>query len=92
MGRRVLHTGDLGSASVLKVLTNYLATVKLITCAEALATAKAAGMDLGTTYGAIKITSRMSIVHGTESLVILNGTHDNRLPWILWRKDIDLFH
>ena len=25
MGRRVLHTGDLGSASMLKVMTNYLA-------------------------------------------------------------------
>ena len=56
MGRRVLHTGDLGSASVLKVLTNYLATANLITCAEALVTAKAAGMDLGTTYEAIKIS------------------------------------
>ena len=31
LGRRVLHTGDIGSASVLKVLTNYLATANLIT-------------------------------------------------------------
>ncbi|MDG2341424.1 MAG: NAD(P)-dependent oxidoreductase, partial [Paracoccaceae bacterium] len=45
MGRRILHTGELGSASVLKVMTNYLATANLITCAEALVTAKAAGMD-----------------------------------------------
>ena len=29
LGRRVLHTGPLGSASVLKVMTNYLATVNL---------------------------------------------------------------
>ena len=26
MGRRILHTGELGSASILKVITNYLAT------------------------------------------------------------------
>ena len=26
MGRRILHTGPIGSASILKVLTNYLAT------------------------------------------------------------------
>ena len=43
---RILHTGDLGSASVLKVVTNFLATANLITCAEALVTCKAAGMDM----------------------------------------------
>ena len=48
MGRRILHTGELGSASILKVLTNYLATANLVTCCEALVTAKAAGMDLNT--------------------------------------------
>src|SRR5680860_522835 len=36
MGRRVLHTGDLGAASVLKVMTNYLATANLLTLCEAL--------------------------------------------------------
>ena len=30
MGRKVLHTGELGSASVLKVITNYLASVHLV--------------------------------------------------------------
>ncbi|HEY5645274.1 MAG TPA: NAD(P)-dependent oxidoreductase, partial [Pseudomonadales bacterium] len=29
MGRRILHTGALGSASILKVITNYLATANL---------------------------------------------------------------
>jgi 3-hydroxyisobutyrate dehydrogenase len=57
MGRRLLHTGDIGSASTLKVMTNYLATANLITLSEALTTAKAAGMDLNTTYEAIKISS-----------------------------------
>ena len=91
MGRRVLHTGDLGSASVLKVLTNYLATANLITCAEALVTAKAAGMDLGTTYEAIKISSGTSFVHETESQVILNGSRDISFTMDLVRKDIGLF-
>ena len=36
MGRRVLHTGDLGTASTLKVMTNYLATVNLVSISEAL--------------------------------------------------------
>ena len=40
MGRRVLHTGELGSASVLKVVTNYLATANLVSVSEALALAR----------------------------------------------------
>ena len=67
MGRRILHTGELGSASILKVVTNYLATANLVTCCEALVTAKAAGMDLNTTYEAMKISSGTSFVHETES-------------------------
>ena len=91
LGRRVLHTGELGSASVLKVLTNYLATANLITCAEALVTAKAAGMDLNTTYEAIAISSGNSFVHETESQVILNGSRDINFTMDLVVKDISLF-
>jgi 3-hydroxyisobutyrate dehydrogenase len=91
MGRRVLHTGDLGSASVLKVLTNYLATANLITCSEALVVAKAAGMDLNTAYEAIKISSGTSFVHETESQVILNGSRDISFTMDLVAKDIGLF-
>lgn len=91
MGRRILHTGDLGSASILKVVTNYLATANLITCAEALVTAKAAGMDLNTSYEAIKISSGTSFVHETESQVILNGSRDISFTMDLVRKDIGLF-
>lgn len=91
MGRRILHTGDLGTASVLKVMTNYLATANLITCAEALVTAKAAGMDLNTTYEAIKISSGTSFVHETESQVILNGSRDISFTMDLVKKDIGLF-
>lgn len=91
MGRRVLHTGDLGSASVLKVVTNYLATANLITCCEALVTARAAGMDLNTTYEAIRISSGTSFVHETESQVILNGSRDISFTMDLVKKDVCLF-
>lgn len=91
MGRRILHTGELGSASVLKVLTNYLATANLVTCCEALVTAKAAGMDLGTAYEAIAISSGTSFVHETESQVILNGSRDISFTMDLVAKDIGLF-
>lgn len=91
MGRRVLHTGALGSASVLKVVTNYLATANLLTCCEALVTAKGAGMDLATTYEAIRISSGTSFVHETESQVILNGSRDISFTMDLVKKDIGLF-
>ena len=91
MGRRILHTGPLGSASVLKVVTNYLATANLITLAEALVTSKAAGMDLNTAYEAIRISSGNSFVHETEGQVILNGSRDISFTMDLVSKDIGLF-
>lgn len=91
MGRRVLHTGELGSASILKVITNYLATANLVSCAEALTVAKGAGMDLGTAYEAIRISSGTSFVHETESQIILNGSRDISFTMDLVAKDIGLF-
>lgn len=91
LGRRVLHTGPLGSASMLKVMTNYLATANLITLSEALVTCKATGLDLNTTYEAIRISSGNSFVHETESQVILNGSRDINFTMDLVIKDISLF-
>lgn len=91
LGRRVLHTGPLGTASVLKVMTNYLATANLLTLCEALVTMKAAGMDLATTYEAIRISSGTSFVHETESQVILNGSRDISFTMDLVLKDIGMF-
>ena len=91
MGRRVLHTGALGSASVLKVLTNFLATANLVSVAEALTVAKGAGMDLGVAYEAMAISSGTSFVHETEGQVILNGSRDISFTMDLVAKDIGLF-
>ena len=90
-GRRVLHTGELGSASILKVATNYLATANLIAVTEALTTMAAAGIDLSTTYEAFRISSGNSFVHETEGQVILNGGRDISFTMDLVLKDIGLF-
>ena len=92
MGRKILHTGELGSASVLKVITNYLASVNLISIGEALTVAKKTGMDLKTTYEAIKISSGNSFVHETESQVILNGSYNISFTMDLVLKDMGLFN
>ena len=91
LGQRILHTGPLGSASELKVLTNYLCSVHLAALAEALAVAKVAGLDLNTTYEAIRISSGNSFVHETESQVILNGSRDIGFTMDLVLKDVGLF-
>ncbi len=91
MGRRVLHVGDLGNASVLKVMTNYLATANLLSLCEALTVMKAQGMDLGMTYEAIAISSGTSFVHETESQLLLSGSRDVNFTMDLIQKDIGLF-
>jgi 3-hydroxyisobutyrate dehydrogenase len=91
MGRRILHCGPLGSASVLKVVTNYLASVNLVSLGEALTVAKQAGMDLNTAYEAIRISSGNSFVHETESQVILNGSYNINFTMDLVIKDMTLF-
>ena len=91
MGRRILHTGEIGSASVLKVVTNYLATANLVSVAEALTVCKAQGMDMGVAYDAIAVSSGNSFVHETEGQVILNGSRDISFTMDLVAKDIGLF-
>ncbi len=91
LGQRILHTGPVGSASMLKVLTNYLCTVHLAALAEALTVARVAGLDLNTTYEGIRISSGNSFVHETESQVILNGSRDINFTMDLVIKDVGLF-
>lgn len=91
LGRRILHTGPLGSASRLKVVTNYLCTVHLAALAEALTVCKVAGLDMNTAYEAIRISSGNSFVHETESQVILNGSRDINFTMDLVIKDVGLF-
>ncbi len=91
IGRKVLHTGRLGSASVLKVATNYLAGVQLISTGEAFMVAKKAGIDLAVTYDAIRISSGNSFVHETEGQLILNGSYAVDFTMDLELKDLTLF-
>jgi 3-hydroxyisobutyrate dehydrogenase len=91
LGQRILHTGPLGTASQLKVLTNYLCTVHLAALAEALTVARVAELDLNTAYEAIRISSGNSFVHETESQVILNGSRDINFTMELVIKDVGLF-
>ena len=91
MGRKILHTGKLGSASILKVITNYLASVHLAALGEAWTVAKKSDLDLKKTYQGIAVSSGNSFVHETESQVILNGSYNINFTMDLVVKDTSLF-
>ncbi len=91
LGYKILFCGKLGNASILKVITNYLASLNLIGIGEALAVAKKSGIDLGLTYNAIRISSGNSFVNETETQVILSGTYDVGFTMDLVNKDTKLF-
>ena len=92
MGRKVLHTGELGSASILKVITNYLASVHLAALGEAWTVAKKSNLNLAKAYNGIAISSGNSFVHETESQVILNGSYNINFTMDLVEKDMTLFN
>ena len=92
MGRKILHTGGLGSASILKVITNYLASVHLAALGEAWTVAKKSNLDLNKTFKGIAVSSGNSFVHETESQVILNGSYNINFTMDLVKKDMNLFN
>jgi len=92
IGKKLLFCGNLGNASTLKVITNYLASINLLAIGEALMVSKKYGIDLTTTFHGIKISSGNSFVHETESKVILNGSYDVGFTMDLVCKDLKLFN
>ena len=92
MGRKILHTGQLGTASILKVITNYLASVHLAALGEAWTVAKKSNLDLNKTFKGIAASSGNSFVHETESQVILNGSYNINFTMDLVQKDMNLFN
>ena len=91
MGRKILHTGELGSATVLKIISNYLASTHLVALGEAWTVAKKSNLDLSKVYKGIAVSSGNSFVHETESQVILNGSYNINFTMDLVLKDTGLF-
>ena len=92
IGYEILYCGNIGNASTLKVVTNYLASVHLYSLGEALIICKKYGLDLKTAYQGIKISSGNSFVHETESKVILSGSYNVNFTMDLACKDLGLFN
>ncbi len=88
MGRTILHMGPLGSAAVMKVITNMLAFIHLVADGEALMLARRGGLDLAQAFAAIRVSSGNSFVHETEGQLILNGSYDIAFSMDLACKDL----
>jgi len=88
MGGKIFHMGPLGSAAVIKVITNMLAFIHLVADGEALMLAKRGGLDLGKAWEAIAASSGTSFVHETEGQLILNGSYDIAFTMDLALKDL----
>lgn len=88
MGDKLFHMGPLGSAALIKVITNMLAFIHLVADGEALMLAKRGGLDLKTAWQAIAASSGTSFVHETEGQLILNGSYDIAFSMDLALKDL----
>jgi len=88
IGKKIFHMGPVGSAAVIKVITNMLAFIHLVADAEALMLAKRGGLDLGQAWHAITASSGSSFVHETEGQLILNGSYDIAFTMDLALKDL----
>jgi 3-hydroxyisobutyrate dehydrogenase len=88
IGNKLFHMGPLGSAAIIKVITNMLAFIHLVADGEALMLAKRGGLDLKTAWEAITASSGSSFVHETEGQLILNGSYDIAFSMDLALKDL----
>jgi 3-hydroxyisobutyrate dehydrogenase len=88
MCARSFLMGPVGSAAVIKVITNMLAFTHLVAAGEALMLAKKGGLDLGQAFHAIAASSGTSFVHETESQLVLSGSYDIGFTMNLALKDL----
>lgn len=88
MGDRIFHMGPLGSAAVIKVITNMLAFIDLVGLGEALMLAERGGLDLAQSYRAIRASSGNSVEFETVAPVVLSGTYNTGFTLALGCKDL----
>lgn len=88
IGDKIFLMGPIGSAALIKVITNMLAFIHLVADGEALMLAKRGGLDLAKSWAAIQASSGNSFVHETEGQLILNGSYDIDFTMDLALKDL----
>ena len=91
IGYEIIFLGEkLGSASTVKVLTNYLASINLLAIGEVLMICKKYNLNLQAVYEAIRASSGNSFVHTSEGQLILSQSFDAQFTMDLICKDLGL--
>ncbi|MFT7674561.1 MAG: 3-hydroxyisobutyrate dehydrogenase, partial [Gammaproteobacteria bacterium] len=88
MSGQIVYMGELGNASLIKVISNLLCLVDLVATGEALMLAKRGGLDLGKCYEAITASSGSSREFEDWAPVILNGSLNTGFTTNLGLKDL----
>lgn len=88
MGGQIVHMGPIGSAALIKVISNMLCLIDLVAAGEALSLAKAGGLDLAKAYEAITASSGNSREFEDWAPVILNGSLNTGFTLDLGCKDL----
>jgi len=87
---KILYLGELGTATITKVVSNMLASTNTVAMGEALMIAKRAGIDLEQFWNAIRFSSGNSFVWETEAPLVFNGSYDTDFAVELQCKDMRL--
>ena len=85
---QLVYMGEIGNASLIKVITNLLCLVDLVAMGEALMLAKRGGLDLAKCYEAITASSGSSREFEDWAPVILNGSLNTGFTTDLGLKDL----
>ncbi|XP_047479746.1 L-threonate dehydrogenase-like [Penaeus chinensis] len=87
---KVFYVGKIGSAMMVKVVSNMLACVHIIAMGEVLMLAKRSGLNLKTFWDAIRVSAGNSFVWETGAPLIFNGCYDPGFTMALQNKDLQL--
>lgn len=88
--RKVLHVGEIGQASVLKIATNMLTGVVGQTLAEALAVVRGSGVDGSKLVEALEFNASRSTTSDTKIAAMIAGDYEVNFALKHARKDLQI--
>jgi 2-hydroxy-3-oxopropionate reductase len=91
MGKKITHTGDIGSASNIKMINQMINAGNSAVACEALCVAKKLGVDLDIMYDVINESSGGSFVFKNNVPRFINDDHAPGFRLDLMKKDVGLF-
>jgi 3-hydroxyisobutyrate dehydrogenase-like beta-hydroxyacid dehydrogenase len=91
MGKKIVHTGGIGSASNIKMINQMINAGNSAVACEALCVAKKLGVDLNIMYDIINDSSGGSFVFKNNMPRFINDDHTPGFRLDLMKKDVGLF-